>query len=833
MLRMIREVEPAKPSTKLSGSAELPSIAAKRKLEPAKLARLLRGDLDWIVMKCLEKERGRRYETANGLAMDVQRYLADEAVLASPPSTRYRLRKFMRRHRGPVLAASIIAVLLLGGIVGTSVGFLRADRLRQVAENREQEALDEKAKAEASQQQAMDALKATTDDVIEQLLSSKPTLGPTEKAFLQATLKRWQTFAAEQGDSEHARAIRAEGTYRVAHLRSKLGQNDEARTGYEEAIILFQELTADFPDVPRYRRDLASNHNDAGLVLRDLGMRSEAEMAFRRALAIQEKLTADFPTVPQYRRDLATNHNNVGLVLRDLGKGPEAETAYRRALAIYEKLAADLPAVPTYRLDLARSHYNLGNLLRDLGKRSKAEAAYGQALAIQEKLTADFPAVPQYRVELARSHNSLGVLLVELGKRRDAETAYRRASAIQENLTADFPAVPQYREDLAGSHNNMGILFRDLGKPLEAEAAFRRGMAIREKLAADFPAVPQHRLDLARSHNSLGVLLAELGKRREAETAFRQALAIQEKLAADYPGVPMYREDLARSHSNVASLLAGAGKPLEAEAACRHGIGIQEKLSADFPAVPKYRQDLATSHNNLGVLLAGQGKLREAEAALRQALSVQEKLAADFPTVPEHRRELGRGQVHLGNLQQSNEQPEEALKWYARSIETLEELLRQMNVDAATRQILRNAHMGRAQVLDNLKRYAEAAKDWDKALELSPERERPAVRMNRARSRARGARVDAALAEAEELAKNADANTLYYAACVFALAASERDGRSSAKEDRAGRAVVLLRQAVAKGYKDAEHMKQDDDLNALRQRDDFKKLLAELEKRPP
>jgi serine/threonine protein kinase len=88
MLRMIREVEPAKPSTKLSSSEELPTIAANRKLDPLKLAKLLRGDLDWIVMKCLEKERGRRYETANGLGMELQRFLADEPVLAGPPSAR-------------------------------------------------------------------------------------------------------------------------------------------------------------------------------------------------------------------------------------------------------------------------------------------------------------------------------------------------------------------------------------------------------------------------------------------------------------------------------------------------------------------------------------------------------------------------------------------------------------------------------------------------------------------------------------------------------------------------------------------------------------------------
>src|SRR5262249_12539994 len=96
MLRLIKEEEPPKPSVRLSGSGSLPSLAAQRKLEPAKLARLVRGDLDWIVMKALEKERRRRYETASGLAADIERHIRDEPIEASPPSAVYRMRKFVR-----------------------------------------------------------------------------------------------------------------------------------------------------------------------------------------------------------------------------------------------------------------------------------------------------------------------------------------------------------------------------------------------------------------------------------------------------------------------------------------------------------------------------------------------------------------------------------------------------------------------------------------------------------------------------------------------------------------------------------------------------------------
>src|SRR5262249_12875037 len=124
----IREEEPPKPSTRLSTTEELPSIAANRGLEPKKLNGLVRGELDWIVMKCLEKDRNRRYETANGLAMDLQRYLADEAVAAGPPSASYRFRKFVRRHRGPVLAVALVAFALIAGVVVSTWQAVRAMR---------------------------------------------------------------------------------------------------------------------------------------------------------------------------------------------------------------------------------------------------------------------------------------------------------------------------------------------------------------------------------------------------------------------------------------------------------------------------------------------------------------------------------------------------------------------------------------------------------------------------------------------------------------------------------------------------------------------------------
>ena len=134
-LRVIREQVPAKPSTRLSTAAGLPALAADRGTEPTKLTRLMRGELDWIVMKALEKDRNRRYETVNALATDLESYLADEPVQACPPSTWYRCRKFARRNTGAVLAGTAIVLLLCAGIAGTTWGLVRAEEARQAEAN--------------------------------------------------------------------------------------------------------------------------------------------------------------------------------------------------------------------------------------------------------------------------------------------------------------------------------------------------------------------------------------------------------------------------------------------------------------------------------------------------------------------------------------------------------------------------------------------------------------------------------------------------------------------------------------------------------------------------
>jgi serine/threonine protein kinase/tetratricopeptide (TPR) repeat protein len=586
--RVIKEEEPPKPSTRLSTSEARASVAAQRQSDPQRLGKYVRGDLDWIVMKALAKERDRRYQTANAFAADVERFLHHEPVSAGPPTLRYKLRKFVRRNRAAVAVAATLAVLLLLGAVGLIVGLvaIRAEQRRTAA------ALAAETQA---RKQTREALNAMTDDVIEKLFARQPQLGENERAFLRKVLGFYEAFAAENGQTQEARAAAVEGQFGVAKVRAFLGERREAVGGYQEAIRLLERLAADFPAEPLYRQELAHCHHNLGIVLRGLGKRPEAEAAYRQAMALEEKLVADFPAVPAHRQDLAADYNSLGILLKDLGKFAEAEANYRQALAIEEKLAADFPAELPYRQAWARSQANLATLLNFLGKPLDAVAAQRQALPLFAKLAADFPAEPQCRQELAGAHNNLSLLLTDLGRGAEAEAACRQALTLIEQLAADFPAVPAYREDLAGYHDNLGNLLRDLGKRPEAEAAYRHALALWEKLAADFPTMPAYRQRLACDCFGFGVLLYSQKRARDALEWYAKAIPLLQANLGTSAGTAPDRLSLRNAHANRALALADLHRYPEALQDWERAIELDEG-----PDRPAFRLQRAVALAHLG-----------------------------------------------------------------------------------------------------------------------------------------------------------------------------------------------------------------------------------------
>jgi tetratricopeptide (TPR) repeat protein len=805
MLRVIKEREPAKPSTKLSHSGTLPSIAAQRQTEPKKLTALVRGELDWIVMKALEKDRGRRYETANGFAMDVQRYLAGEPVLAAPANQWYRLRKLVRRHRGAVVAAAVVLVTLLAGIAGTTWGLLRAVEERDAKDGAlkaEQQARADETKA---RQQAFAALRSMTADVVERKFAQGVVLTEDDRTFMRGVIAQYDAFAAIKGDDADSRVLRAEGRYRVGLMRYRLGELKEAEQDYDEALSIRKQLAADFPSRPQLRRDLAQSYNNRATLLRDTGRFKEAENDWNQALRIGKRLAADFPTRPEFRQDLAQSYNGRGIVRHDTGRFKEAEQDYGQAVRIRQRLAADFPSRPQLRQELAWSQNNRGLLLQPMGRFKEAEQDFDEAVRIHKQLVADFPSRPDFRQDLAKSHGNRGHLLQPMGRLQEAEQDFDQAVRIHKQLAADFPSRPEFRRELARSHDNRGRLLSATGRPKEAEQDYDQALSIRKQLAADFTTRPQLRQELAWSHNNRAQLLYAMGRRKEAKGDYDQTLRIQNQLAADFPSQPEFRQELATSHSNRGALLATTGRLQEAEQDFDQALRIHKQLAADFPSRPGVRQQLAMSHRNRGALLATTGRLQEAEQDYDQALTIQKQLTADFPNQPDLGNDLA---GTCGNLASLHGQQGD---WAAAKRLLLEgrphhlAALKANPRNPTYRQFYRNhlivltqAHAGLLEQLDAV-RTSETRRDlgWD-------------------------APADA-----------------YDAACFLSLCIPivAQHAKLNAKQRQevvqfyGEAAMKLLRDAVRKGYQDVAHMKKDTDLDALRQRQDFQKLIAELERK--
>ena len=252
--RIIREDEPPKPSTRLSAlGATLTTVSANRQTDARKLSRSLRGELDWIVMKALEKDRARRYETASGLASDVTRYLAGDMVEAGPPSGWYRLRKFVRRNR-VALTATLIVTLAL--VVGTTVSVWQAvvaRRARTDAIAQRDRARDAELEAVSQRNRARRAVDEMYTEVAQKWLSQQPRLEPLQREFLLKALAFYQEFARDRGNDPEARAASARAELRAGDIQKKLGEHGSAHHAYRRAVELFKELAAEHPNDPEYR----------------------------------------------------------------------------------------------------------------------------------------------------------------------------------------------------------------------------------------------------------------------------------------------------------------------------------------------------------------------------------------------------------------------------------------------------------------------------------------------------------------------------------------------------------------------------------------------------
>jgi serine/threonine protein kinase/tetratricopeptide (TPR) repeat protein len=594
VLRMVREATAHRPSSRLAPVTEIVrQAAAERAIEPGKLTRTLRGDLDWITLKALEKERERRYESASALAADIERHLGNLPVEAGPPSVTYRMGKFARRNRLALICAAVV-VVVLNFATGFSIWqAVKAERSR--------------VQAEANFSRARDAVDQYLNRVTDNPRLKEADFHELRKQLLETAVPFYEQFVAQKSEDQKLRIDQAIALDKLRLVYRTMGDLPKADAMSRRALEIQSKVVAKTPSAPEYQRELAASYSSLGTSLKDQGQEAKAEAALRSALAIEVKLAADHPAIPLYQLDLARNHANLGNVLTHRVQWVEAEAEYRRTLEIMEKLAAENPTVMDCRLELGRTHASLGYMLTLRARWGEADTAYRRALEVLEKLMADFPTAPECQRSLELSYNDYGDFLLNRGKSAQAAEGFERALKIQEILVAKFPSVPEYRGDLARSHFNMGMVLQFQNQLAKAEEAYHHALEIQERLMADFPMAPRYLKELAISDNAIGCLQQTRGKKLEAEAAFHRALENREKLAADFPSVPEYQSDVGGSLNNLAMVPVDRQQWREARSLYERAIIYQRKALAADPKNSTYREFLRNHYWGLSHACAGMG----------------------------------------------------------------------------------------------------------------------------------------------------------------------------------------------------------------------------------
>jgi serine/threonine protein kinase/tetratricopeptide (TPR) repeat protein len=761
LLRIIKEEEPQKPSTRLSTTDALPSIAANRSLEPRRLSGVVRGELDWIVMKALEKDRNRRYETANGLAADILRHLQDEPVTACPPSASYRFQKFARRNKGILTAAGVVSATLLIGLVASTLATFRAQRAEKLAETRltaetlartgeaDARRLAEQARveAEAARDQAIAAeqqvarerdraeegfaqARAVVDQYLTQVSESQlltaAGMQPLRRELLQSALQFYEGFLQQRGTDSTIKADLAAAQLRLRKVYEELGRTADAKSAINRARQLYQELLQQDPSNPDFRYGMARVHYYAG--------------ERPKAMEILEPLIQEYSERSEYQLQLAETYNVLAIWGPKETDPAERLRLHQKALALKESLVVKHPENLEYRLGLVISLSNLAGILA--GKNlSEASDMYRRTAEHAEFVQSRNPHLIQNGEILANCYVSMGNHALQQGQADAAIELYRKAADLLRKLAIANPTVPRVQGQLAHLASDLARWFRDRGQPDDAKYYASMVPQALDRLPRE---TAVDRYNLACYHAVYSAAIIE-GKSSPAAEELRESqeeaeLAIQElqqAVAAGYSDFALLstdkdldslrqRDDFQALQAQVEQTfrLAELTKsipgvsPAERLNAQNQALEIRQQQAAKDPQNVRGRADLALNHQVIGQLQVDLMQWELAAASFAEARRLRAELVQLEPQNLAFQFDLATTLGLASRVAEQLGQREVAADLWNQQRNMLESLKYQQSDDLKITITLGEAHYARGYGLWRCDRYAEALPHWDEGYQL-------------------------------------------------------------------------------------------------------------------
>jgi len=491
--RIIREVDPPKPSTRLSQSSDtLASVAARRQTEPRKLGMVVRGELDWIVMKALEKDRSRRYETANGLAMDIRRYLSGEAVQAAPPGRGYRVRKFVRRHRGAVVAASLVAGALVLGVVGTTMGLVSAKRQQRVAIAARQGEEEQKKLA----QQRLAESEATVKFLDDMLAAADPS-AQGKDVTVRSVLDRAAKDLAGRYNDQPLVGARLHGTLAKTYLG--LGEYNPAEEQARETLAVLRRVQG----VEHVETCQAVNSLAAILVKKAKFV--EVEPMLTQALKDHERL-------------FGRRHEVTALTIDNLAQlysmMERREEAIKLAKELMEIRMATLGAE---RMETISAMNTLATLYGDTEQFDECEKLYDRAISVcQKAYGADHPLTLEMRGNLGWGLYHDAMTNQKSNPDRHTDRLARARVIDEEVLAARTRILGDEHPETGNVRNNLATVYREMKMFDESDKLQNKDIEVSVRT-------------LGENHPDTIVSIANMGNSLRSRNRFAEAVVYLER----------------------------------------------------------------------------------------------------------------------------------------------------------------------------------------------------------------------------------------------------------------------------------------------------------------
>jgi tetratricopeptide (TPR) repeat protein len=575
---------------------------AIREEEPARLSsinRTYRGDVETIVSKALEKDKGRRYSSAAELAGDIAHYLRDEPITARPPSTAYQLRKFARRHKGLVYGLAAVFVVLVAGIIASTWQAARATRAEQAA------------RAEAATATAINDF--LLNDLLSQAGASSQTradTNPDPDLKVRTALDR--AAARIEGKFDTQPLVKASIHTTIGNAYWELGLFDQAEQHYRRTVELRERILG------KEHADTLSADNNLGNLYREQGRFGEAEPILTSVLSVRQRvLGQDHP-------DTLVTMANLGIVLNEQGKYAEAEPLLTKVLEAERRIRGEEDQ------ETLVSMLNLAKLYGDVGKIAEAETLLTRAIDVGRRV------LGEEHPRRLQAMNNLAAIYYSQSKYTDAASLFQNLVEVQTRiLGAEHP-------DTLTGMNNLAVMYRQVGRHQEAEQLLTTVVNVQRRVLGD-----DHPNQLA-SLSTLAQVYQHRGDVAEARAIYTKALAGQRRVNG-----PEHLGTL-NTMRLLGAIYCDEGNHAEAEALLREALKGFLKVRPDFWA----RFDVESA---LGASLMGQRKFVEAEPLLLSGYDGLSRLEASIP--PVNKPSLGRAGDRIAVLYQNSGQPAKAAEW--------------------------------------------------------------------------------------------------------------------------------------------------------------------------